>query len=93
MGIEPTWDLVESHTGFEDQERHQAASHLRKNRAHCHRSVSSASIPLSREELMIKFNYRRLPQYPNQFSPSEERFRLSALETPDLALPQYVFDG
>ena len=29
MGIEPTWDLIEPHTGFEDQERHQAASHLR----------------------------------------------------------------
>ncbi len=25
MGIEPTWDLVESHTGFEDRERHQVA--------------------------------------------------------------------
>ncbi len=29
MGIEPTWDLVESHAGFEDQERHQVAPHLR----------------------------------------------------------------
>ena len=28
MGIEPTWDFVEPHTGFEDQERHQAALHL-----------------------------------------------------------------
>ena len=28
MGIEPTWDFVESHTGFEDQERHQVAPHL-----------------------------------------------------------------
>ena len=28
MGIEPTWDFVEPHTGFEDQERHQAAPHL-----------------------------------------------------------------
>lgn len=28
MGIEPTWDLVESHAGFEDQERHQVALHL-----------------------------------------------------------------
>ena len=28
MGIEPTWDFVEPHTGFEDQERHRAASHL-----------------------------------------------------------------
>ena len=24
MGIEPTWELIDSHTGFEDQERHQA---------------------------------------------------------------------
>jgi hypothetical protein len=29
MGIEPTWDFVEPHTGFEDQERHQVAPHLR----------------------------------------------------------------
>ena len=29
MGIEPTWDFVEPHAGFEDQERHQAAAHLR----------------------------------------------------------------
>ena len=29
MGIEPTWNFVESHTGFEDQERHQIALHLR----------------------------------------------------------------
>ena len=28
MGIEPTWDFVEPHTGFEDQERHQVAPHL-----------------------------------------------------------------
>ncbi len=25
MGIEPTWDFVEPHAGFEDQERHQVA--------------------------------------------------------------------
>ena len=29
MGIEPTWDFVEPHAGFEDQERHQVALHLR----------------------------------------------------------------
>ncbi len=28
MGIEPTWDFVESHAGFEDQERHQIALRL-----------------------------------------------------------------
>lgn len=28
MGIEPTWDFVEPHHGFEDQERHQVATHL-----------------------------------------------------------------
>ncbi len=28
MGIEPTRDLFKPHTGFEDQERHQAAGHL-----------------------------------------------------------------
>ena len=31
MGIEPTWDLLKPHTGFEDQERHQAACHLHKH--------------------------------------------------------------
>jgi hypothetical protein len=30
MGIEPTWDFVEPHAGFEDQERHQVAPHLRR---------------------------------------------------------------
>ena len=29
MGIEPTWDFVEPHSGFEDRERHQVALHLR----------------------------------------------------------------
>jgi len=29
MGIEPTWDFVEPHHGFEDQERHQVALRLR----------------------------------------------------------------
>ena len=29
MGIEPTWDFVEPHLGFEDQERHQVALRLR----------------------------------------------------------------
>ncbi len=32
MGIEPTWNFVESHAGFEDQERHQVALRLRKRR-------------------------------------------------------------
>jgi hypothetical protein len=32
MGIEPTWDLVEPHAGFEDQERHQIALHLQPPR-------------------------------------------------------------
>jgi hypothetical protein len=31
MGIEPTRDFVEPHTGFEDRERHQAALHLRES--------------------------------------------------------------
>ena len=28
MGIEPTWNFVEPHHGFEDQERHQVALRL-----------------------------------------------------------------
>jgi hypothetical protein len=36
MGIEPTWNFVEPHAGFEDQERHQVALHLRSHAAdHC----------------------------------------------------------
>ena len=35
MGIEPTWDFVEPHTGFEDQERHQVAPHLRAKNSLC----------------------------------------------------------
>ncbi len=31
MGIEPTWNFVEPHHGFEDQERHQVALRLRHN--------------------------------------------------------------
>ena len=31
MGIEPTWDFVEPHRGFEDQERHQVALRLRES--------------------------------------------------------------
>jgi hypothetical protein len=31
MGIEPTWDFVEPHHGFEDQERHQVALRLPNN--------------------------------------------------------------
>jgi hypothetical protein len=33
MGIEPTWNFVEPHHGFEDQERHQVALRLRENEA------------------------------------------------------------
>ena len=35
MGIEPTWDFVEPHTGFEDQERHQVARHLQSAELCC----------------------------------------------------------
>ena len=31
MGIEPTWDFVEPHHGFEDQTTHQQWNHLRIN--------------------------------------------------------------
>ena len=34
MGIEPTWDFVEPHAGFEDQERHQVAPHLHTGSRH-----------------------------------------------------------
>ena len=29
MGIEPTWDFVEPHAGFEDQDRHQPGKRFR----------------------------------------------------------------
>jgi hypothetical protein len=35
MGIEPTWDFVEPHHGFEDQERHQVALRLRADEPRC----------------------------------------------------------
>jgi len=28
MGIEPTWDFVEPHAGFEDHDMHQSCKHL-----------------------------------------------------------------
>ena len=31
MGIEPTWDFVEPHAGFEDQRMHQQSNHLHIN--------------------------------------------------------------
>ena len=40
MGIEPTWDFVEPHAGFEDQERHQVASHLRAAGYGCETSAA-----------------------------------------------------
>jgi len=38
MGIEPTWDFVEPHHGFEDQERHQVALRLRADQSRCLRT-------------------------------------------------------
>ena len=35
MGIEPTWDFVEPHHGFEDQERHQVALRLQGDEQRC----------------------------------------------------------
>ena len=35
MGIEPTWDFVEPHHGFEDQERHQVALRLPADESRC----------------------------------------------------------
>ncbi len=50
MGIEPTWDFVEPHHGFEDQERHQVALRLREDEARCLRTAprGSASILTTR---------------------------------------------
>jgi hypothetical protein len=42
MGIEPTWDFVEPHVGFEDRERHQVALHLH-DETH-HRRLRMASV-------------------------------------------------
>ncbi len=50
MGIEPTWDLVEPHAGFEDQERHQVAFRLRGE-------IISLHIKLSRKPV-IGFSFR-----------------------------------
>ena len=44
MGIEPTWDFVEPHLGFEDQERHQVALRLQAYRAHCPRLTTPRAV-------------------------------------------------
>ncbi len=63
MGIEPTWDFVEPHAGFEDQERHQAASHLhattlrrlpRAGAIHFLQAVSQPAFWQTREEISMQ---------------------------------------
>ena len=67
MGIEPTWDFVEPHAGFEDQERHQVAPHLHTKSmprlpkggvVHFRRAVSHHYF--DRSERLIQTNYRGL---------------------------------
>ncbi len=55
MGIEPTRDFVEPHTGFEDQERHQAARHLHP------RSIINPAIPSTQRISCLKV----YPAFPN----------------------------
>ena len=43
MGIEPTWDFVEPHHGFEDQERHQVALRLQEDESRCLRMAPQGS--------------------------------------------------
>ena len=43
MGIEPTWDFVEPHHGFEDQERHQVALRLRDDEPRGSRTAPQGS--------------------------------------------------
>ena len=47
MGIEPTRDFVEPHAGFEDQERHQAACHLRQEHSSALRGRTRLRAPPS----------------------------------------------
>ena len=39
MGIEPTWNFVEPHHGFEDQERHQVALRPHGDEPRCGRKL------------------------------------------------------
>ncbi len=55
MGIEPTWDLFEPHTGFEDQERHQVALHLRALNS----DLSNRSIRLQLSDWNLSCPHRR----------------------------------
>src|ERR1035437_5159131 len=43
MGIEPSWEFVEPHHGFEDLERHQVALRLQGNKARCLRKLPRES--------------------------------------------------
>ena len=43
MGIEPTWNFVEPHHGFEDQERHQVALRLHGDEPRCGRKLPPQS--------------------------------------------------
>jgi hypothetical protein len=46
MGIEPTWNFVEPHHGFEDQERHQVALRLQAQGTRCPRFAPQRAVSI-----------------------------------------------
>jgi hypothetical protein len=65
MGIEPTWDFVEPHHGFEDQERHQVALRLRENEPRCLRMAPQESASTFTKRVTSPEVMRQLPGYFN----------------------------
>jgi hypothetical protein len=63
MGIEPTWDFVEPHHGFEDQERHQVALRLQENEPRCSRLAPQGSVSTFNKRGMSPAVMKQLPSY------------------------------
>ena len=65
MGIEPTWDFVEPHHGFEDQERHQVALRLQGEEPRCLRMSPPSSAARFRARVMSPEVMKQLPDHFN----------------------------
>jgi hypothetical protein len=66
MGIEPTWDFVEPHHGFEDQERHQDALRLQENEPRCQWIANAASTFTKRVTSLAVM--RQMPSHINMIT-------------------------
>ena len=65
MGIEPTWDFVEPHHGFEDQERHQVALRLRENEPRCVQMAPQGSASTFIKRVTSRAVMKQSPEYFN----------------------------